>query len=176
MCLILLNTIADRTRTTTKCLLALISDEIDRANTPCWCWHQPYSRVREQEGSQRGRWCGCLLGAWLPYVWWVPRCTRIQHYRTLCKLDLKQTWTTHVAFRMSFVSWPVNTTIPYTHGVFLNCAPLNNIWSGPNKTVFSTFISFTSSGVPSYVYNELFGCSDRRVPCKVLARDGEVSE
>lgn len=33
---------------------------------------------------------------------------------------------THVAFRMSFVSCPVKTTIPYNHDVFRSCAPLSS--------------------------------------------------
>lgn len=56
---------------------------------------------------------------------------------------------THVAFRISFVSCPVKTTIPYSHGVFLICAPRNSIWSGPKGIVFGTPISLVSSSVPS---------------------------
>lgn len=67
-----------------------------------------------------------------------------------------------VAFRTNFVSCPVNTMNPYAHGVFLICAPRSS-WSGPSGTVFGTPPSETSSTVPSYVYSELFGCSERSV-------------
>ena len=30
--------------------------------------------------------------------------------------------------------------------------------------------------MPSYVYSELFGCSDRSAPCRRPTSDGEVSE
>lgn len=34
---------------------------------------------------------------------------------------------THVAFRISLVSWPVKTTMPYIQGVFRSCAPRKSI-------------------------------------------------
>lgn len=54
-----------------------------------------------------------------------------------------------VAFLINFVSWPVNTTIPYTQGVFLICAPRRRSWSGPKGTCLGTPPAATRSTVPS---------------------------
>jgi AAA+ superfamily predicted ATPase len=37
--------------------------------------------------------------------------------------------------RMSFVSCPALTTMPYTHSVFRNWAPRSSIWFGPTGTL-----------------------------------------
>src|ERR1700710_944109 len=68
-----------------------------------------------------------LMGAALHEEYQHPGENRLDQETQAPKGWMEPARTTHVAFCISFVSWPVNTTIPYTHGVFLNCAPLNNI-------------------------------------------------
>lgn len=114
----------------------------------------------------------------LPIVDPIDSASRNKKRNTMCTFTWRSTAVrlmgAAVAFRISFVSWPVNTTSPYAHGVFRICAPRSNSWSGPRGTCFGTPPAVTSSTVPSYVYNELFGCSERNVPCSDLTRCGDV--
>lgn len=50
------------------------------------------------------------------------RSIRAQAPTTQCNVFMH----THVALRINFVSWPALITTPYTHPVFLICAPRSN--------------------------------------------------
>lgn len=50
-----------------------------------------------------------------------------------------------VEFLINFVSWPVYTTIPKIHEVFLKIAPLSSNWSGPRASGLKKSYDFLSS-------------------------------
>ncbi|EIW54583.1 phospholipid-translocating P-type ATPase [Trametes versicolor FP-101664 SS1] len=89
----------------------------------------------------------------LPIVDPIDSASRNKKRNTMCTFTWRSTAVrlmgAAVAFRISFVSWPVNTTRPYAHGVFRICAPRSNNWSGPRGTCFGTPPAVTSSTVPS---------------------------
>lgn len=58
--------------------------------------------------------------------------------------------------------------------MFRICAPRSSSWSGPNGICLGTPILPLSSKVPSNVYNELFGCSERKDPCSEVTSCGDV--
>jgi hypothetical protein len=61
--------------------------------------------------------------------------------------------TTHVAFRINFVSCPALIATPYTQPVFRNCAPRNNSWLGPTGILVGAEPGMAEErwNVPSYV-------------------------
>ena len=76
-----------------------------------------------------------------------------------------------VAFCSSLVSWPVNTTRPYTHGALRSCAPRSSSWSGPTGRGAWP----GTSSVPSNVYKLLFGASHDSVPRSDETRVADTS-